>query len=98
MGDLGDQSEYGREYTEKLSREGRQINSADIEEFAQAAFTGVLRAIEAREFRPPVDRNDSSLPPWGPILWGIWYDPSSWLGRPIDPRELPPNLPPRPGA
>ncbi len=83
---MSDQGGYEREFPGNLPIEGRQINSADIEEFARAAVSGVLRAIEARDQRPDIDPKDpSQKPPYGPITWGIWYDPR-------DPRETPPQI------
>jgi hypothetical protein len=39
-----------------------------VEDFTQVAFEGVLRAIEAR------NREEFRLP-YGPIIWGIIWDP-----------------------
>jgi hypothetical protein len=90
---MGDQSGSGREFSRDLPREARQINSADIEEFAQAAFTGVLRAIEARGVRADIVSPDDPrkiLP--GPIVWGIWLDPrEETLRQLIEAREIPPR-------
>jgi hypothetical protein len=50
-----------------------------VEDFTQVAFEGVLRAIEAR------NREDFRLP-YGPIIYGIVWDPDMQLREVFGPQ------------
>lgn len=69
-----------RESTEaskaSVSRPAQQIA---VEDFTQAAFQGVLRAIEARNVG---ERQPFGRLPFGPIIYGIIWDPD------FQPREV----------
>jgi hypothetical protein len=74
-----------RESTEaSKARASRPVQQIAVQDFTQAAFEGVLRAVEARnvEERQPFGRL-----PYGPIIYGIIWDPDFQTGEVFGPRS-----------
>lgn len=50
--------------------------AVSVTEFTEAAFNGVLRAVEARQSGTAIWPGSTQKPPWGPIIFGLIWDPT----------------------
>lgn len=50
--------------------------TVSVTEFTEAAFNGVLRAIEARQSGTRILQGPTKVPPWGPITFGLIWHPT----------------------